>query len=414
MTMNSRRASQVLLLTACGALPAACLSSHGGSGFTGSAEPGTGAAGSGGETSGGAAGKGAATGTGGARAPLPPDPCVEAGTCPPGVWTNVTPTKMDPSVLRPTKNIFGPGSIVGDPARPSDLYVGGSKAGLWKSTDYGNTWSLVNDTLPDVPRGVTIAVAGTTPATVWAAAYNAILKSTDGGVTFRQTAMNQSLYSLKVDPNDGQHLISGLHEADGIMESTDGGDTWKMVGGAGFPSGGISWYPYFVDTGDPTTTRTTWFAIAQDGGSAVLTRDGGAHWSIPNGVNGLQHPHGASQIFQTGSTLFVAGTGGPGQGVYRSTDRGASFTRVDGGKYPEAIVWGTPKNVYAMYAWACSNCNLGTNFEMAAEPGDTWAKADVPSKLVIGPNSVVVTNDGTHYVFVAVMWDEGIWRYVEP
>ena len=87
------------------------------------------------------------------RAPLPPDPCIAAGTCPPGLWINVTPSDMPASVLRPTANVFGPGTIVGDPARPSDLYVGGSSAGLWKSTDYGFSWTLINDTLPDVPRG---------------------------------------------------------------------------------------------------------------------------------------------------------------------------------------------------------------------------------------------------------------------
>ena len=36
------------------------------------------------------------------------------------------------------------------------------------------------------------------------------------------------------------------------------------------------------------------------------------------------------------------------------------------------------------------------------------------ARATIGPNSVAVTNDGTHNVFVAVMWDQGIWRYVEP
>src|SRR5258708_3951425 len=89
-----------------------------------------------------------------------PDPCIEAGTCPPGAWTNVTPPSMSRAVLRPTPNAFGPGSIVGDPARPSDMYVGGSAAGLWKSSDYGNTWTQINSTLPDIPRGVVIALAG--------------------------------------------------------------------------------------------------------------------------------------------------------------------------------------------------------------------------------------------------------------
>jgi hypothetical protein len=351
----------------------------------------------------------------GGRSPLPADPCVAAGTCPPGLWINVTPSDMPAAVLRPTANVFGPGTIVGDPARPSDLYVGGSSAGLWKSTDYGFTWALINDTLPDVPRGTVIAVAGTTPATIWAAGYNTIYKSSDGGATFTQTPLSVSLYSLKVDPYDATHLVSGLHEADGIVESIDGGATWQMTDGTGFPTGGISWYPYFIDTGSAATTRRTWFAIAQNGASAIMTSDGGTSWTIPNGLQGLQHPHGNSQLYQNGSTLFVAGVEGPeGQGVYRSTDLGGSFARVDSGKTPEALVWGTPKNVYAMYAWACSGCDLGTQFEIAPQPGTNWAAASVPDELVIGPNSLVVTNDGTNSVFIGLMWDQGLWRYVEP
>jgi hypothetical protein len=359
------------------------------------------------ETEGGA-------GSGEDAGPLPPDPCVEAGACPIGTWMNVTPSGMDPADLAPTANAFGPGAVVGDPARPSDLYVGGSASGLWKSTDYGFTWKALGKSVPNAPRGVTIAVAGTTPATIWGAGYNVIYKSTDGGMTFTETKLDQSLYSLKVDPNDPRHLISGLHEADGVSESTDGGTSWRIVGGAGFPSGGVSWYPYFVDTGSAATTRTTWFAIAQNGGSPIMTSDGGANWKVASGLSGLTHPHGNSQIFQRGTTLFVAGTGGPGQGVYRSTDLGANWSRVDSGKTPEAVVWGTPKNVYAMYAWACSNCNLGTNFEIAATPGTTWTSAGVPPSLVLGPNSVAVSYDGAHYVFTAVMWSLGIWRYVEP
>jgi photosystem II stability/assembly factor-like uncharacterized protein len=331
-----------------------------------------------------------------------------------GTWTNVTPAGMAAADLRPSKNAFGPGSIAGDPARPSDLYVGGSKSGLWKSTDHGSTWTQINTQIPDVPRGMVIAVAGTSPATVWAAGYNTIHKSVDGGLTFKQTPLTVSLYSLKVDPNDVSHLISGLHEADGIVESTDGGATWRVVGGAGFASGGVSWYPFFLQTSSAANTRRTWFAIAQNGASAIITRDGGATWSVPAGIAGLQHPHGNCQIFQDAGAIFVAGTGGPGQGVYRSTDLGLSFARVDSGQSPEAIVWGTPRAVYAMYAWACSGCNLGAQFQMAQQPGTAWSKVPVPADLQMGPNSLVVTSDGRHQIFVGLMWDQGLWRYVEP
>ena len=236
----------------------------------------------------------------------------------------------------------------------------------------------------------------------------------DGGLTFVDVPndLPSELYSIAVDPYDDAHLVSGLHEADGIVESTDGGETWEILAGTGFPSGGISWYPFFVDTGTAGTTRQTWLAIAQNGGSATVTRDGGATWTIPNGIEGLVHPHGNAQIFQRGDLLFVPGTGGPGDGLYRSSDLGISFTRVtDGGL---AIAWGTAANVYAMWGWACAGCDLGASFRVSPLPGDTWTEPEVPADLVIGANHVAVTSDGTHDVFVGTMWAAGIWRYVEP
>jgi hypothetical protein len=357
----------------------------------------------------------------GAGKPLPPDPCIAAGTCPAGMWVNVTPSDMSPTVLAPAMGAFGPGAIVADPTHPTDLYIGAGNDGVWKSTDYGSTWMHINTDIPGSPIGVPIAVAGTTPATVWinaATGHGEVFKSIDGGVTFVMMGGGQTadLYSIKVDPNDPMHLVSGLHEADGLVESTDGGMTWHAVGGAGWPAGGISWFPFFVDTGDAGSTRRTWLAIAQDGASVVKTSDGGATWTVPAGIAGLQHPHGCSQMFQTGTTIFASGLYGPdqGQGVYRSTDNGDTWMLDDQGVAPEAVVWGSAKNVYAMWGWACSDCNLGTNFETSPLPGSAWTAATAPSELAIGPNSLAVTSDGTHTVFVGVMWAMGIWRYVEP
>ena len=343
----------------------------------------------------------------------------------PGVWKKVTPPDADPALFTGSSG-FGMGNIVTDPARPSDLYVGGYGS-IWKSTNYGLTWSKLNSNPnpPYLPLGHVLAVAGTTPATLWMANVNGdqhVFKSTDGGLTFTLTGAipelpdAASLYSIVVDPNDATHLITGLHEQDQVLESIDGGATWKVASGAGWPAGGISWFPFFIDTGSAATTSKTWFAIAQNGASAVMTSDAGKTWATPKGIEKLQHPHGDTGLFQNGKTLFVAGVAAAsGDGVYRSTDLGVNWTRVAQGS--GGVVWGSPKNLYVMWGWACASCGLnegGPQYQTAAQPGDTWSMGTVPDGLTWGPNSVAVTSDGSHSVFVGSMWATGLWRYVEP
>ncbi len=405
------------VLGVCVALTVAC-----GSGST--PQPGMGGAGN--NTAGGAGNgeSGASTGgaagapTAGAAGAPPP----AQGT--PGVWEEVTSPEMDPKLF--TGGNFGIGNVVTDPARPTDLYVGGYGS-LWKSTDYGLKWSKVdsNPAPPSLALGHVVAVAGTTPATVWMASFSGaehVYKSTDGGLTFKLTGTiaeapgAASLYSIVVDPNDSTHLITGLHEEDKVLESTDGGESWKFVSGNGWVSGGKSWFPFFIDTGDAAKTRLTWFAIAQDGASASMTSDGGKTWVKPKGIEGLTHPHGVAGLLQLGKTLFVTGISGTaGDGIFRSTDLGANWSKLTDGR--GAVVWGSDKVLYEMWGWACGGCGLkdgGPEYRTAPQPGDTWAKGTVPDALDWGPNSVATTSDGTHKIYVGSMWATGLWRYVEP
>ena len=357
-------------------------------------------------------------------------PPIATGT--PGQWENVTAPEMPASLFTGSSG-FGVGNIVQDPKRPTDMFAGGYGS-TWKSTDYGLHWTEVksNPVPPYGPLGHVLAIAdddGTT-ATLWNAApigAQKVYRSTDAGLTFTLTGTlsggpDATLYSIVVDPNDSRHLLSGFHETDGLAESIDGGDTWSYVGQTGWPTGGISWFPFFLDTGDPKTTRTTWLAIAQNGGSLCITRDGGAgaHWTIPNGIGGLNHPHGNSGIFQMGDTLFVGGThsdgASVGDGVYKSLDLGASWTQVS--DHAAGIVFGSSKNVYAMWSWACAQCtwdNVDLQYLVAPQPGTIWSGgAKVANGLNWGPNSVAATSDGTHAIYVGSMWSSGLWRYVEP
>jgi hypothetical protein len=60
--------------------------------------------------------------------------------------------------------------------------------------------------------------------------------------------------------------------------------------------GGVSVYPFFIDMGNTAATRITRFAIGQNGSSPGRTINGGASWSTPAGLTGLQHPHGNARI----------------------------------------------------------------------------------------------------------------------
>jgi hypothetical protein len=221
---------------------------------------------------------------------------------------------------------------------------------------------------------------------------------------------------MVADPYTSAHLISGTHESAVIVESTDGGMTFTK---ATLPAGmlaGVSWYPFFIDTGDAKTTADRWLAIPQGGGGTWLTTDGGASWTKVN--NGL-HGHGNAQIYQDGpgGAVFMSVINGTnGNGVYRSMDLGATWTKVDTSGSPQAIAWGTPKAVYSMWGWASGpNGNVTPSFESAPQPATKgWTGIATPPAMTQGPNSVAVTKNGTQTIFVGCMWKAGLWRYIEP
>ena len=102
-----------------------------------------------------------------------------------------------------------------------------------------------------------------------------------------------------------------------------------------------------------------------------------------------------------------------GAGVLRSTDFGKTWTRV-GVEMHQATVFGTPKRVYAMYAWACGGCKLDPALQSAPQPGISgWARMPTPPEMAIGAAQAATVFDGTNYVILTANWRGGIWRFVE-
>lgn len=348
-----------------------------------------------------------------------------------GVWTNVTPSgiNLDPNFAGSANN-YGLMDAIVDPVRPSDIYVFTCYQGVWKSTDFGVTWTLItaagvmtggrawgeaidpNPNRDPATPPTFYACQGYGPTPGW-------WKSTDGGVTWTVKAnlpstLAQDPYDFDIDPYDSNHIIAGFHELNGVAESTDGGATWRDATG-NMDGGGMSWYVYFINTGNAATTRTTWLAISQatGGGAGTLrTSNSGGTWTK---VESNEHTHGNCQIYQTTGIMYMCGPyGTQGNGIYRSTDLGQTWTHVGLSSTIGSSMFGTPNHVYCTSGGANQ---AGNPPQFAVGPANglcTWTTPTTPAAFTNGPKSAAVTFDGNHYIIVGGCWLAGIWRYVEP
>ena len=349
-----------------------------------------------------------------------------------GIWTDVTPSGIDlVNELLPCAN-YGSITMLVDPARPSNLYTQFHCQGVWKSIDYGLTWSGPINTGrggagASGAGGMAIArgADGQRPVLYSAGIRGTGLgfwKSTDGGESWTNYRVvpsgdRQDFYPPAVDPLNGDHLIMSGHEMNVIVQSTDGGRTWSSVPMAdGMRQNGGTGFLFFINTGDAATTAKTWLWTAQATGGTIgtwRTSNGGADWVR---VDSNEHPHGQMQIYQpdTSGVVYMPGNYSKlGAGVLRSSDFGETWSHV-GTDIDQAAVFGTPKRIYGMFAWACGACSLDPALQSAPQPGISgWARMSTPSKMSIGAAQTATVFDGTHYIVMTANWRGGIWRFVE-
>jgi hypothetical protein len=347
-----------------------------------------------------------------------------------GTWTNVTPGNVSMGSM--SCGNYGTITVVADPARPSNLYTHFDCQGIWRSTDYGQTWSGPINTGSggagaNGAGGIAIArgPAGQPPILYSAGIRGSGMgfwRSTDGGVSWTNHIVGpggsrQDFYPPVVDPYNGDHLLMAGHEMNLLVQSFDGGRTWSSIPMAGgMNQNGGTAYLYFINTGNASTTAGTWLYSAQTTGGGIgtwRTANGGGSWVK---VDNNEHPHGTAQYYQpdTSGVVYMAGAySARGWGVLRSTDYGQTWTHV-GATANEAVVWGTPNRVYAMYSWACGNCTVATSAQSAAQPGTGgWTAMPTPAGMTAGAAQAVVVFDGSKYVTVTANWLAGLWRYVE-
>ena len=217
---------------------------------------------------------------------------------------------------------------------PSTYYIGFATGGIWKTTNNGTTFTPIFDDQPVTSIG-DIAIAPSNPDTIYvgtgeannrqSASFGAgVYKSTDAGKTWKYMGLKetQSIARIVVNPKDPNvayvaalgHLF-GPNKDRGLYKTTDGGQTWTNTKFIDEDTG-------FTDVViDPSNPNVLYAASYQ-------------RRRVPWGFNG----------------------GGPGSGIWKTTDAGKTWTKFSGNGLPANPVIGRigldiarsrPQTIYA-------------------------------------------------------------------
>ena len=253
---------------------------------------------------------------------------------------------------------------------------------FYKSTDGGTTGSVT--VLPGEEIDA-LAVALTSPPTLYAGTENDVFKSTDGGSTWNVSKANTRVFTIAIDPTTPTTLYAGTSSGAGVLKSTNGGVTWSAVG---VINGSNNVRALAVD---PGTSGTLYAATA--GGVFKTTADEPG-WSASLTGADMQ----ALAINPVNSGTLYAGT--PQQGVFKSTDAGGTWQSTGLSVPVVSLVLDpvTSDTIYAgtnCVAFPQTSCDSGVY--KSTDAGDTWEATNADSGIVVSALAVDPVTSGTLY-----------------
>ncbi len=264
--------------------------------------------------------------------------------------------------FRGGRSVAGTG-VVGD---PKTYYMGTTGGGLWKTDDMGMSWRNISDGYFKTGSVGAIAVAESDPNVVYVGMGehavrgvmthhgDGVYKSTDAGKTWKKIGLDSSQHISRiiVDPKNpnivfvaAQGALYSKSKERGLFKSIDGGATWKNV--------------LYVD--DKT-------------GAAELSMD-------------MTNPRILyAAMWEHGRLPWKVISGGPGSGLYKSTDNGETWEKLkDGlpeemGKMAIAVSRSNPEKVYALIE-SDSDKEAGGLF-VSSNGGKKWTRITNDHRLV--------------------------------
>jgi len=328
----------------------------------------------------------------------------------------------------------------GVPGQPNVFYIGVNNGGVWKTNDYGRTWSPIFDDQPTGSIG-TVAVAPSNPDILYdgsgeglqrpdLSTGDGVYKSTDGGKSWKHMGLGdgQQIPAILIDPRDPDRVLVavlghpyGANAERGVFRSTDGGKSWTKVLYKDENTGAVAL------EFDPSNSQTIYAALWssrqgpwengawQGSGSGLYkSTDGGTTWrqltkGLPTGEQGLGRI--GIGVARSDPQCLYAMVDAPNLGgVYRSDDAGESWRRINN----EGRLWGRgsdfaeikvdTKNkelIYVANTCAYRSADGGKTFSAfkgapgGDDPHTFWINPDNPQIILLaGDQGACITVNG--------------------
>jgi photosystem II stability/assembly factor-like uncharacterized protein len=262
-------------------------------------------------------------------------------------------------------------AITGVASEPNVFYMAAVNGGVWKTDDFGRTWTPIFDDQPTGSIGA-IAVAPSDPNIVYVGSGeglarpdlsvgDGVYKSTDAGKTWTHLGLRdgQQIPMIAVDPRDANRLFVavlghpyGPSEERGLYRSTDGGKTFDKVLAKDENTGASD---VEIDPANPDIVYACLWeqrqgpwengAWAGTNGGIFKSTDGGRTWhaltqGLPSGdgdgvvqADVAVAPSEPARVYATVATMGTTG-------IYRSDDAGEHWTRTTTDARPAARIGG--------------------------------------------------------------------------
>ena len=331
-------------------------------------------------------------------------------------WRNIGPDRGGRSI-----------AVSGVKGRPSEAYFGATGGGLWKTTDGGENWAPVTDGLITTASIGAVAVSETNPDLVFIGTGetcirgnimpgDGVYKSTDAGRTWTHIGFREShgIAKIRIHPTNpdivyvasfGKYSVPSAER--GVFKSTDGGRTWRRVLFRDDKTGAVD---ISIDRTNPNVLYAAlWEAFRKEytmssggpGSGLFKSTDGGETWTEITRASGM--PTGmigriGVAVSGANSNRVYALVENEKGGLFKSDDAGATWTLVNENRairqraFYYTHVFADPKNADVVYMQNTSMFRSADGGKTTSNVGggthgdhhDLWIDPDDPSHLVVG------------------------------